>query len=108
MGLAEGQHALSAMRTAKDDGIPFSISLWRHVAQIGDTAVQDPSSGAVESWRMTVGAAVRVSESFSAFNRLLGGALRRRLRHSRDRGVDSRHRHMTVELEGEQSCRPIF
>src|SRR5258707_5299246 len=96
-------HAIRPVAATQDNAIPIFVYLGRGVAQIGDCAVFDPGTAAVDERRVAPLAVKRDVELFAFANDFLAHFLFGRFWHGRNFNTRSRKWNLATEFESVQA-----
>src|SRR5260370_22259674 len=101
--IGKSWHAFRPVAATQDDAVTIFVYLGRGVAQIGDCAVFDPSTAAIDEGRVAPLAVKRDVDSFTFANDFVAHFLFGRLRHRRNFNVRRRKRNLAAEFESIQA-----
>src|SRR5258708_33514481 len=101
--IGKAGHAFRPVAATQDDAVPILMHLRRGVAQIGDCAVFDPSTAAIDEGRVAPLAVKRDVEFFAFVNDVLAHFLLGRLGHRRNFNTRSRKWNLATEFESVQA-----
>src|SRR5260370_4679244 len=101
--IGKAGHALRPVAATQYDAVPIFVYLGRGVAQIGDCAVFDPGTAAIDEGRVAPLAVKRDVEFFAFANDFLAHFLFGRLRHGRNFNARSRKWKLATDFESVQA-----